>query len=54
MLYTHLKLTSQEVAASLAGHYPTDIDAFNKVEREAIEMADYFTAGLIGQFPEKF
>ena len=46
MLYRHLELTTQEVAARLAANYPADIRAFGAVEREAMKMADYFTAGL--------
>lgn len=54
MLYTHLDLTKQEVAMRLAGNYPADIDAFDKVEAEAMMMADYFVNGIIMQFPQKF
>jgi len=54
MLYNHLRLTTDEVAMRLAGNYPADIDAFDKVEREALEMADYFTSGIMRQFPQRF
>lgn len=54
MLHTHLQLTTQEVSTRLAGNYPADIAAMGEVEREAMMMADYFTAGLVKQFPEKF
>lgn len=54
MLYTHLELTTQEVAKRLAKNYPADIEAFNKVETEALMMADYFTSGLMRQFPQSF
>jgi len=54
MLRYHLELTTQEVAARLAGKYREDIEAFNKVEKEAISMADYFSFGIIKQFPHKF
>lgn len=47
MLYTHLELTTQEVAMRLARNYPADIESFNEVEREVLTMADYFSAGLI-------
>ena len=46
MLFTHLRLTTDEVAKRLAGNYPADIMAFDKVEQEALAMADYFTVGL--------
>lgn len=54
MLYDHLKLTTQEVAMRLAGNYTADIEAFHKVEQEVLSMADYFTSGLMRQFPQKF
>jgi len=54
MLRRHLELTTQEVAARLAGNYHADIEAFNKVEKEAISMADYFSSGIIKQFPHRF
>lgn len=50
MLYKHLDLTTEEVAKRLAGDYPADIQAFAKVEQEAIMMADYFTSGIHKQF----
>jgi len=46
MMYSHLDLTKKEVAARLAGNYAADIEAFGKVEQEAIMMADYFSKGL--------
>ena len=54
MLYEHLNLTTQEVAMRLAGNYKADIEAFDKVEQEALSMADYFSLGIIKQFPDKF
>ena len=54
MLYKHLDLTTREVAMRLAGNYPADIAAFDEVEREAIEMADYFSSGIMKQFPQRF
>ena len=54
MLHRHLELTTLEVAKRLAGDYKADIEAFEKVEHEAISMADYFSLGIIEQFPEKF
>jgi len=54
MLRRHLDLTTQEVAARLAGDYHADIEAMNRLEREILAMADYFSAGIIKQFPHKF
>lgn len=54
MLYTHLELITQELNNRLAGKYADDIDSFNKVEQEALMMADYFVDGIVKQFPNKF
>jgi len=54
MLYTHLNLTTQEVAMRLAGNFSADIQAFDAVEAEALTMADAFTAGIRMQFPQMF
>ena len=54
MLYKHLDLTTQEVTLRLAGNYPDDIKAFDQVEQEALSMADFFSAGIIQQFVNKF
>ena len=54
MLYDHLDLTTQEVAMRLAKNYNADIDAFDKVEQEVLQMADYFLSGIIKQFPNLF
>lgn len=54
MLHTHLDLTKQEVAMRLAGNYQTDVAMFDKAEQEALLMADYFSLGIMKQFPQKF
>ena len=54
MLYTHLDLTTREVEMRLAENYKADIEAFDRVEQEAISMADYLSSGIIKQFPDKF
>lgn len=54
MLYSHLDLTTREVLARLSGNYMADINAFDQVEKEALMMADYFTHGIMKQFPNKF
>ena len=54
MLYTHLDLTTTEVKERLAGNFAADIAAFDRVEQEAISMADYFSAGIMAQFPQRF
>jgi hypothetical protein len=47
MMFTHLDLTKNEVAARLAKKYKKDIEAFADVEREAICMADMLTCGIV-------
>ena len=54
MLYTHLDLTKDEVAARLGKAYKKDIEAFGRVEDEALSMADWFVDGIIKQFPQMF
>lgn len=53
MMYTHLDLTTSEVTNRLKGNYVQDIKDFEKVEKEAIMMADALTEGLVKQFPNK-
>jgi len=54
MLYNHLDLTTQEIMMRLDGNYAADIDAFDQAEQGALLMADYFSAGIIQQFPNRF
>jgi len=54
MFYTHLDLTTKEVSLRLAKHYQDDIKAFGNVEQEALSMADYFSKGIMKQFPQEF
>ncbi len=54
MLYDHLDLTTQEVEAQLANDFEVGIAAFNRVEQEALDMADYFSSGIMRQFPQQF
>lgn len=54
MLYMHLDLTKNEVALRLQGKYAEDVINFDKLELEAIKMADYFTMGIVCQFQYMF
>lgn len=54
MLYEHLALTTEEVKARLRGHYKADIEAFDRVEKEALKIASYFTGGIWKQFRNMF
>jgi hypothetical protein len=54
MLHEHLSLTTDDAVARLQGDYQADIEAFDKVVDQAMEMADTLSDGIIAQFPEKF
>ena len=34
--------------------YPADINTFDKIEQQALEMADYFSLGLMKEFLQMF
>lgn len=54
MFYDHLDLTIKEVQMRLAKNYAADIMVFNAIEKEALQMADYFSAGILSKFKNKF
>ncbi|MFF2533917.1 glycosyltransferase [Brevibacillus sp. NPDC058079] len=54
MMYTHLKLLSDNLQARLKKDWDADIAAFDKGEEHIIAMADVLTAGIIKQFPNRF
>ncbi len=50
MLYDHLEMTEKEAMLRLAGKYAEDIRMFDNIEKEALEMADFMSYGMIRQF----
>lgn len=54
MLYEHLRLTTEEVSARLRKDYTADIKAFDMVQKEALEMSQFFVDGIVRQFPNQF
>lgn len=54
MLYQHLVLTKSEAVARLSGNFARDIVVYDKIERQALTMADAITAGIVNQFPKVF
>ena len=51
MLYEHLKLTTDEVNARLRGDYVADINAYDMVQKEILQMSRFFVHGIVRQFP---
>jgi hypothetical protein len=50
MWYKHLALTKEEAIDLLTQNYSGSIKTFNKIEKEAMMMADDFAKSFIGQF----
>lgn len=54
MMHEHLRLLTGEVASRLAGNYAENVKSGDPIERQALEMADVMTYGIIRQFPRAF
>ena len=54
MLHEHLALTKSEVVDMLTKNYAKGISTFDEIEKQALEMADMMTYGIVKQFPNKF
>ncbi len=54
MMRDHLNLTTAEVVARLQGNWTKDIDAYEKIHEQILNMADMLSSGIIRQFPDKF
>lgn len=54
MLFEHLNLLTEEVAARIAGDYAKNVALNDQIEPQALEMADVMTTGIIRQFPMSF
>jgi len=50
MLYDHLDMTEKEAVLRLGGRYSEDIRMFDRIEEEALKMADEMSHGIIRQF----
>ncbi|WP_256218466.1 hypothetical protein [Bacillus sp. MUM 116] len=54
MFFEHLALTTQEALFILQGNFQSSIAVFDKIEAEALQMADTITNAIVKQFPRKF
>ena len=54
MFFEHLTLTTSEAVFILQKDFKASIAVFDKIELEALQMADTITRGIVKQFPNKF
>ncbi|MCP1125820.1 acetylglutamate kinase [Bacillus sp. 3103sda1] len=54
MFYEHLALTKAEAVSMLKKDYQSSAQLYDKIEKEALEMADALTEGIVKQFPQVF
>ncbi|WP_082692773.1 acetylglutamate kinase [Bacillus sp. FJAT-29814] len=54
MFFEHLALTEKEAVLILQRDFTRSIAVFDKIEEEALQMADTITAAIVRQFPRKF
>jgi hypothetical protein len=54
MMHDHLRLTTNEVVARLTQDWAADVKAYDRVEREILQMSDMLATGLVAQFPARF
>ncbi|MGZ4934753.1 MAG: acetylglutamate kinase [Halobacteriota archaeon] len=54
MLYEHLRLSKSEAVHRFSGDYAGDIAEFDEAVVQIIELADFFSNGIIQQFHDRF
>ncbi|WP_218033964.1 acetylglutamate kinase [Paenibacillus koleovorans] len=54
MLHEHLRLVKEEAVLRLTGDYVKDIANYDVIVKQALEMADSMSAGILMQFPHVF
>jgi hypothetical protein len=50
MLHKHLQMVEREAVNRLTGKYETDVNEYDLMEEQELEMADYMAVGIINQF----
>lgn len=54
MLFEHLRLVKLEATTTINGEHQENVDVYDELEAQALEMADTMSKGIIMQFPERF
>jgi len=50
LLYDHLNMTENEAIYQIRGEYEESVAEFDKIQKEALQMANYMAGGIIKQF----
>ena len=50
MLFDHLKMTEDEAVFVLTGQFERSIKEYDRIQAQALDMADFMTNGIIKQF----
>ena len=53
-MHHHLRLTTDEVLARLAQDWAADVQAYDRIHRQILHMADMLSTGIVKQFPGRF
>jgi LysM repeat protein len=54
LLHDHLAMTKQEAVDYITKDFAGSVATFDRIEKEALEMADLMSTGIIQQFPRFF
>ncbi|KXH86703.1 hypothetical protein [Sporosarcina sp. HYO08] len=54
MMYSHLTMTKNEAVWMIQKKFKEDVAIFDKIEAEALMMADYISNAMVAQFPYLF
>ncbi len=54
MMQEHLQLTTDEAVSRLQGKWSEDLATYERVQSQALHMADMLSDGVVAKFPDKF